>query len=231
MRAIKILLLLLFTVSAVSAQELTENSSVQELREFNEQKLDEYRQDKKFQYEIPTPETEGPFQRFWRGVQEWFSRLLGSGATANVINILIRILIVVVFIYFIIKIFGIEVTTVFKPSKAKKLAYEVNEEQLHSIDFENEIAKAIQEKQWRFVVRLTYLHALKLMADAELLTVKKGKTNRDYLYELSGKEIEQDFERLSFIFDYTWYGHFEANDTIVAQAQDHLSNIQNAGSK
>ena len=229
MRIIRICLFLLITGFSVSAQETDSSNSDIQIREFDEVKLSDYRQDRSFQYELPTPETEGPFQRFWRGVQEWFANLIGSGTTAAVFDIFIRVLIVVIFIYFIIKIFGIEVTTVFKPSKAQKLPYQVSEEQLHSIDFETEIADAIKEKQWRFVVRLSYLHALKLLADAEWLTVKKGKTNRDYLYELSGKDVEQDFERLSFIFDYTWYGHFEANDGIVAEAQGHLSKIKNAG--
>ncbi|GEM_PF-585590 len=229
MRIIRICLFLLITGFSVSAQETDSSNSDIQIREFDEVKLSDYRQDRSFQYELPTPETEGPFQRFWRGVQEWFANLIGSGTTAAVFDIFIRVLIVVIFIYLIIKIFGIEVTTVFKPSKAQKLPYQVSEEQLHSIDFETEIADAIKEKQWRFVVRLSYLHALKLLADAEWLTVKKGKTNRDYLYELSGKDVEQDFERLSFIFDYTWYGHFEANDGIVAEAQEHLSKIKNAG--
>lgn len=229
MRTISILLFLLITVGSLSAQEVDSLQTQVEIRAFDQEKLNEYRQDGSFQYELPKPETEGPFARFWRGIQEWFAELIGSGTTANIINILVRVLVVVAFIYFIIKIFGIEVTTVFRPSKAQKLPYQVSEEQLDNIVFEVEIAQAIKEKQWRFVVRLTYLHALKLLADAEWLSVKKGKTNRDYLYELSGKDIEKDFERLSFIFDYTWYGHFEANDAVVAQAQDHLSNIKKAG--
>lgn len=228
MKIISILFLSLFIFFPVTAQQVDSSQTVIEVRDFDAQKLSDYRQDKNFQYEIPTPETEGPFARFWRRVQEWFAGLIGSGTTADVFNILIRVLVIVAFIYFIIKIFGIEVTTVFKPSKAQKLPYQVSEEQLDSIDFEKEIALAIQEHQWRFVVRLIYLQSLKLLADAEWLTVKKGKTNRDYLYELSGKDVEKDFERLSFIFDYTWYGHFEANDAIVSEAQDHLSNIQNA---
>lgn len=229
MRTISILIFLVTVVCSVSAQEIDSIQTAVEQRAFDEQKLNEYRQDGKFQYELPTPETEGPFQRFWRGVQEWFARLIGSGATADIFNILIRVLVVVAFIYLIIKVFGIEVTTVFKPKKAQKLPYQVSEEQLNDIDFDQEISLALREEQWRFVVRLTYLCALKLLAASEAVTVKKGKTNREYLYELSGKDGAYDFERLSFIFDYTWYGHFEANDAIVAQAQEHLSKIKNLG--
>ena len=121
MRIIRICLFLLITGFSVSAQETDSSNSDIQIREFDEVKLSDYRQDRSFQYELPTPETEGPFQRFWRGVQEWFANLIGSGTTAAVFDIFIRVLIVVIFIYFIIKIFGIEVTTVFKPSKARFL--------------------------------------------------------------------------------------------------------------
>ncbi|OEK03113.1 hypothetical protein BFP97_16995 [Roseivirga sp. 4D4] len=209
-------------------QEQDSSRTQIEIRQFDQEKLSNYQQDSQFQYDLPQVEREGLLERAWRWIREWYANLIGNGATANIVDILFRIALVVAFVYFIIKIFGVEITTVFKPSKAKKLPYQVSEEQLMGIDFETEIAQAIQQKQWRFAIRLTYLHALKLLADAEWLTVKKGKTNRDYLYELSGKRIENDFERLSFIFDYTWYGHFEANDVILGQAKDHFDKIQEA---
>ncbi|MBO3699483.1 DUF4129 domain-containing protein [Roseivirga sp. E12] len=228
MRIISVILLSLFTFFSTSAQQTDSTGTQIEIREFDQEKLSEYQQDKNFQYELPKPEREGILERIWRWLQEWYASVIGTGPTANIIDILFRIGLFAAFVFFIIKIFGIEVTTVFKPTKAQKLPYQVSEEQLLGIDFEQEIANAIQQKQWRFAVRLTYLHALKLLAEAEWLTVKKGKTNRDYLYELSGKNIEKDFERLSFIFDYTWYGHFEASDVILEEAKDHFDKIQNA---
>lgn len=230
MKIISILLLSLFTFFSSAEQEQNSAQRQIEIREFDPNKLSEYQQDGQFQYDLPQVERENILERAWRWIQEWYANLVGSGTTANVIDILFRIALIFAFIYFIIKIFGVEVTTVFKPSKAQKLPYQVSEEQLMGIDFEAEIASAIQQKQWRFAVRLTYLHALKLLADAEWLSVKKGKTNRDYLYDLSGRQVEKDFERLSFIFDYTWYGHFEANDVILQEAKDHFEKIQKAKS-
>ncbi len=228
MKIISVLLLSLFTFFSTSVHKQDSSRAQIEIREFDQDKLSNYQQDSQFQYDLPQLEGESILERAWRWLQEWYADLIGNGTTANLVDILFRIALVVAFVYFIIKIFGVEITTVFKPSKAKKLAYQVSEEQLMGIDFEAEIAQAIQQKQWRFAVRLTYLHALKLLADAEWLAVKKGKTNRDYLYELSGKQVEKDFERLSFIFDYTWYGHFEASDIILAQAKDHFDKIQDA---
>lgn len=226
MRIINAALFLLFICSSVVAQESSDISTPVEVRQFDGQKLEDYRSDSDFQYELAKPEEEGALARLWTRIQNWFLRILGSGTASTIWDIAWRVGVVAAFVYFIIKLFGVEVTTLFKPNKVNKLDYEVNEEQLHNINFEEEISKALGEKQWRFAIRLIYLNALKLMGDSGLLKVKKGKTNRDYLYEISGKNVEKDFERLSFIFDYTWYGHFEANDAIAAEAQDHFSNIE-----
>lgn len=226
MRIINAVFFLLFIWCPVVAQEADSTSSSVEIRQFDGQKLDSYRSDSDFQYELAKPEEESALARLWQRIQNWFLRILGSGTASTIWSIAWRVGVVIAFVYFIIKLFGVEVTTLFKPNKVNKLDYEVNEEELHNINFEEEIAKALGEKQWRFAIRLIYLNALKLMGDSGLLRVKKGKTNRDYLYEISGKDVEKDFERLSFIFDYTWYGHFEANDAIVAEAQDHFSKIE-----
>lgn len=228
MKIINVVFLFLFIGFSSLAQEPDSAQISVEVREFDGEKLEDYRTDDNFQYELAKPEEEGAFQRLLTRIQNWFLRILGSGTASTIWDIAWRLGLVVAFVYLIIKLFGVEVTTLFKPSKVNSLDYEVNEEQLDNINFEEEITKALAEKQWRFAIRLTYLNALKLMADTGLLKVKKGKTNRDYLYEISGKPVEQDFERLSFIFDYTWYGHFEANDNIAAQAQDHFSNIVEA---
>lgn len=226
MKIINAVLFLLFICCSVEAQETDSTSSSVDVRQFDGQKLDDYRSDNNFQYELAKPEEEGFLARLWNRIQNWFLRILGSGTASTIWDIAWRVGVVVVFVYFIIKLFGVEVTTLFKPNKVKTLDYEVNEEQLDNINFEVEIAKALSEKQWRFAIRLIYLNALKLMGDSGLLKVKKGKTNRDYLYEISGKGVEKDFERLSFIFDYTWYGHFDANDAIAEEAQGHFSRIQ-----
>lgn len=228
MKIINGLALILFTFFSSPVQEIDSVQDQIETREFDAQKLIEYQEDPEFQYELVKPEPEGFLERLWNDIVNWFTTLFSSGTSGKVFDILWRVALIGAFVFFIIKLFGIEVTTLFKPSKSVNLPYQVSEEQLQNINFEQEIAEAIQKKQWRFVVRLTYLHALKLLADAEWLTVKKGKTNRDYLYELSGKPVEQDFEKLSFIFDYTWYGHFEADNGIAEQAQGYFSKIESA---
>lgn len=215
-----------FTFAGFSALAVSYKQSQQtEIRNFDTEKLDEYRNDKRFQYEVYKAKPKGFLERIWDRVMGWFTSLFGSSVTGNVLRILFYLLLIAAFVFFIVKLTGIQPNTLFKKTKSEAKPYQVDEETLNDIDFEGEIQQAINQAQWRIAVRLTYLYALKRISDANLITIRKGKTNHEYLYELSGHKVEQDFASLSFLFDYTWYGHFEANESMVTKAKGHLESI------
>ncbi|MGW8122790.1 DUF4129 domain-containing protein [Roseivirga echinicomitans] len=198
-----------------------------ELRSFDTEKLNEYRADKRFQYEVYKAKPKGFLARLWDRIVGWFNGLFGSAITSGIIEILFYALLIGAFVFFIVKLSGIQTNTLFKKAKSEVKPYQVDEETLNDIDFETEIQQAISQSQWRIALRLTYLYALKRISDANLIAIRKGKTNHEYLYELSGHTIEKDFASLSFLFDYTWYGHFEASETMVEKARTHLESIGN----
>ena len=46
-----------------------------------------------------------------------------------------------------------------------------------------------------------------------MIDFRPGKTNHDYVEELSVGEIKTGLNELSFYFDYAWYGNFTVNET------------------
>ena len=193
-------------------------------RHFDAKKLEEYRSDSRYQYS-PKPRTQrekGALGKLLLQIENWFTRMQGS---ETFWKILWRLVLIAAFIFFIIKIFGIEANAIFPPGTGKKRTHEIGEEELE-VDFEEEIQKAIQSKQWRKGIRLIYLYALKHLADRGQIDVKKGKTNSDYLYGLSSGELRQNFSQLSFLFDYTWYGHFDASRAMTDKALHYLNAIR-----
>ena len=193
---------------------------------FNTNKLEQLRSDPNLQYEIQPQAAEGSLQRLWQRFTAFIDSLLSSTAS----SIVFRLLLAVAVIYFLIKILGVEFTSVFSSSKTSKQAF-ISEENLDSVNLEAELEKARLAKNWRLVVRLVYLKALKLMWESEMVGLRKGKTNREYLYELEGKAVAAPFESLSFLFDYTWYGHFEATETISQKAENYFQEIFQKGTK
>lgn len=201
-----------------------------EFREFDKDKLEGYRSDKNFEYTPPQLQEKGPFQRFVDKVIRWFASLFGSGTAGTIWDILLKLVLLAAFVLFVVKIAGFDGQSIFKPTTKKKvMAYTVDEESLDQINFDEEIQKALQSKQWRLAIRLVYLSALKHLADTNKVVVVKGKTNHEYLYELGASDTSEDFSSLSFLFDYTWYGHFEANEPMTDKARTYLDEILKKG--
>lgn len=224
-RFIKVVLLL-FVLALPRTQLLSQDES----RQFNQQDLQELRNDPSFQYELIKPEPEDFLSRLWNRFKAWFWGLFESEGSRSAIDIAVKAFFAFAFLYFLIKVLGGDVNSLFKASsKGHDLAYELSEEAIHEIDFEMEIQKASSAKNHRLVIRLYYLMALKKASEQGLITLMQGKTNRDYLYEISAHSMSEEFNHLSYLFDYTWYGHFDANEDHVSQARAHMSRMFQKG--
>ena len=89
---------------------------------------------------------------------------------------------------------------------AETLIYE--DEDIHEIDLEKLLYKAIADKDYRLAVRYYYLTILKKLSDKKLIDYHKEKTNTEYLFELEHKEMRKHFSYLSYVYSYVWYGEF-----------------------
>jgi len=82
------------------------------------------------------------------------------------------------------------------------------EENIHEIDFHNEILLAEEQKKYRMAIRLQFLSLLKQLDTIDFIHWESQKTNRDYVQELNDVSIRSEFEELVSIFEYVWYGEF-----------------------
>jgi hypothetical protein len=82
-------------------------------------------------------------------------------------------------------------------------------EDIFSINYEQELEKAVADQNYRLAVRLMYLHALKLFSERNIIEYKIEKTNSDYLLQLYNTSYYKDFFHLTRNFEYVWYGKFD----------------------
>ncbi|SHK29948.1 DUF4129 domain-containing protein [Epilithonimonas mollis] len=85
-------------------------------------------------------------------------------------------------------------------------------ENIHEINFPESIRKFENENNYRSAIRYHFLFSLKKLADKNLISWNPEKTNRDYLKELKNKNLQEDFRRIIFIYDYIWYGELETKE-------------------
>jgi hypothetical protein len=178
---------------------------------FDKDSISNYKEQKEFQYDEIGQQQLSWWDKFWM----WFWGLIGSliqGAASNLISRYIFIgLGVAIILYIVIKTIGTE--NIFrKKSKETILPYDVITENIHEIDYEQELQRLVAEKKFRLAVRLLYLRALKKLNDAEIINWQPDKTNYNYLMEIDKPELRNDFSKLTLQFDYIWYGDFPVDE-------------------
>ncbi|HVT84915.1 MAG TPA: hypothetical protein VHD35_06915 [Chitinophagaceae bacterium] len=86
---------------------------------------------------------------------------------------------------------------------------EVETDDIFAINYAREMEKAIDRGNYRFAVRLLFLRLLKQLSEKNIIQYKQGKTNLDYLLQLTPTSYYQDFFRITRNYEYSWYGQFE----------------------
>ncbi|HLG38545.1 MAG TPA: hypothetical protein VI461_02715 [Chitinophagaceae bacterium] len=98
--------------------------------------------------------------------------------------------------------------------KASKTAAEGSEDYVETdnifeINYQQEIDKAISNKNYRFATRLMFLRLLKSLSDKKIISYKQDRTNFDYLLQLHSTKYYDNFFRLTRFYEYSWYGQFD----------------------
>ena len=166
------------------------------------------------------------WERFWRAVGQFFEQLFNFGnaeKTLSGLEILMRIiavLIILFVVYMIVKIIiNKEGGWIFSASAKKIVITQSTEENIHSIDFKVIINKALHDKNYRLAVRYYYMWLLKSLTDKGEIEWDIEKTNGDYCKEIKSESLKQDFQFLSYVYEYSWYGEFEISDVDFSKTE------------
>lgn len=115
--------------------------------------------------------------------------------------------------YLIMKLSGMDFGRLFSPNAGEARVLDTAEgDNIHEINFDQELQLAIQHGDFKLAVRLLYLKGLKKLTDAQYIKWQPGKTNLAYLNELSGTPLNRPFNVLTRQFEFIWYGDFPINE-------------------
>ena len=159
---------------------------------------------------------------------DFFKRLFNlssdtvSGKVVDIVLKTLAVLLIIFVIYLIVKaILNGEGQWIFGKSSDKKVIhYEDIEKNIHLVDFEKLIKETLKSGEQRLSIRYYYLWILKKMSDKNMIEWDIEKTNSDYLYELKEQTFKSDFEYVSYLYNYIWYGEFEMTEDSFLQAKN-----------
>ena len=180
-----------------------------------------------FQYEVKISE-KGIWDRFIEWLAHWFKKIFGlssmdvSSKYVGYTLKTIAALIVIYVIYLIVKIIlNKEGQWVFGKSTTRKIyTDEEIEKNLIHVDFEKLIQETLTKGDNRLVIRYYYLWVLKRLAEKNIIDWHAEKTNSDYLYEIQSTDLRTDFQYLSYLYNYIWYGEFEMNEETFSNSKN-----------
>lgn len=215
-----LVLLILLGISAVcfpaAAQALAagktmpiKNDSTRlELRNFDQQKIQQYKAEKEFIYEEAARIDLSYWDRFWRWFWSLFDGVVSNEYSGGILKYLVMLLAAGLIVFAVIKFAGLDLKIFAGKAKAVDVPYSESPDNIHEINFNEEIDKAVAAGNYRFAVRLFYLKALKLLNDKALIDWQPEKTNQTYISELTDPDKKKSFTALTMQFEYIWYGEF-----------------------
>lgn len=179
---------------------------------YDTQKIADYQADSRFDYNSQLNIAE---YTWFEMVSRWFNRLINSifsgrfeeKYTTPVMIILFLIVLLAVLLFLYKK----RPELFMRSKKTRPLAYDIEEENIHGIDFKKEISAALDSGNYRLAIRLIYLHTLRILSDNKLIDWQIHKTPTEYLYEINNKDLKPPFRKLTNHFLQIRYGNYNAS--------------------
>jgi len=176
----------------------------EKLRKFDQQKLDSLRTSRDYVYEAaPTPDAGWLEQVYFKLIE-----LFAHKTFAAFWEVFPYIFVGIVVILVVMNLLNASVSGFIRSEgSSTRIDYKVEDEHIHEIDFDKEIAQAIELNLFRKAVRLHYLRTLKKLSDKKLILWEIDKTNQEYIREMSVSSLHPDFSQITLAFEKCWYGN------------------------
>ncbi|WBX72274.1 DUF4129 domain-containing protein [Tenacibaculum retecalamus] len=189
-----------------------------ELKKFDNKKIEAYKKQDAFIYVVEKREPtilEKAWNWFKRTIKKILSYLFDDISPAmgffkwilNVLPYVIAGLVLFLIIKFFLKV---NARNIIDGKKAPSIVNLSDEEALiKEKDLPALIKTAITNGNFKLATRYYYLLLLKKLSEKELISWQQEKTNEDYIKELAtNKSLYKEFETLTHLYDYVWYGEF-----------------------
>ncbi len=193
----------------------------------HEEAIQKYIDDSRFNYEEDIVNN-GPslLDRFLY----WLKNKIGSIFTDHLafnsgIGVAMLIVLILLIVLVVLKLSGVKLKTLLGKKKLDTPEIEIYSENVHEMDFDQLIAQAISNKDYRLATRFLYLRNLKILTDKDIIKWNPNKTNNSYQYEIADNELRNQFVGTTLIFDYVWYGEFVLDEAMFVSVSEQLEKL------
>jgi hypothetical protein len=189
--------------------------------------IDEFRKDAEYDYRGKNTPQFSLADWIISRLNELLKKLFGkrfAGLDGTIVWIIIKytiyLFVALAAIYVLFILAGTDLRGIFISPQKRRIAANDAIEDIGKVDLDELMARYLELRDYRAVVRLMYLKTLKALSDCGLILWKIDKTNYDYLFELAGSPLKKEFAELTRIFEYLWYGNFNIPEEAFAAVRN-----------
>jgi hypothetical protein len=157
---------------------------------------------------------------FWSYFNDFFS---GKAVRTFTYGILIAF-----FLFVIYRIIVVNKLFLFYSAKKAKPAETDESVDIDDNNLDEKIQKAIAAKDHRLAVRFMYLKALQLLNEKQWIRYHADATNYEYVNQMRGHKLSNEFDFLTRVYDYMWYGEFTVTEEQFDIVHKNFSHFYNA---
>jgi len=179
------------------------------VRNLDRQQIEALKSQKDFIYDDVPPPRQSLWERFWNWLWDIIAGIFNDKVSGRTVKYGVLLILAAAAIFIAFKLIGADLAWFAKKPKSIPVPYTIGEENIHEINFGDEIERAVSQGNYRLAVRLFYLSSLKTLTDKNLIHWQPEKTNHAYLQELKDEGKKQLFSELTRQFEYVWYGEFK----------------------
>lgn len=213
------------------ASGIARDSATTKIVDVNDGVLDTYRNSKDYDYGFDPL----PTSSFGAALNRWLNQKLteffANTIPYNVWEIILYILAIGSIITLVASIMKTGVFTLISGKNPQNVSFAEITEDIHGMDFPALIAQSLREGEYRYSVRLHYLHILKILTDRGLIVWKPEKTNKEYYRDLEPTVLFEPFVGISRIFDYVWYGERRITEQDYREIEQQFENCKQLAQK
>jgi hypothetical protein len=200
------------------------DSTLVTVRDFDRNLLEQLKSDPDLAYKEPPTVAETLWDRLLALLRQFLDSLFRNAVATDwgrLLSYAIGLALLVVIIMMLLKVNAFKIF--YKGEGAGSMPYNILDENIHEMDFDKLISEAVADQDYRRGIRLIFLKSLKMLADKNFIQWEHGKTNHDYLAELTKEDLKTGFNELNYYFEYAWYGNFSISSDLFKRVQHAFS--------
>lgn len=204
----------------------SEEELIVHIRIISDNVLDKYKTDPEFNYERSQEQAEDWITRVKNWIRQQLIILSSTKTYSTLLDVLYYGLMVVAILLIIRGLIKADRRgLLFGKLKSDEIKIVESEEDINITNFDELIAKAIDNKQYKLSIRYLFLKSLKLLSDKGFIELRNNKTNYQYINEIKQNKIADAFKITTNRFEWIWYGDFPVDENMVKNSQNDFNKL------